>query len=147
MTMESGLTMYVSIVSVISIVIIIITIIIVYLILFILVSSIIMKKKVDFGIFKSIGYKNNQLIEHLIGGFMPSVIISIVLGIILNKIFMIDIYLFIFKCVGAYKVSFVYPITLYIVIGIVIFISTILLQILLSRKIKKISVYSLIKEG
>ena len=44
-------------------------------------------------------------------------------------------------------VSFIYPITLYIVIGIIIFISTILLQILLSRKIKKISVYSLIKEG
>lgn len=146
-SMDSGLTMYISIVSIISIVIIIITIIIVYLILFILVSSIITKKKVDFGIYKSMGYKNNQLVGHLIGGYMPCVIISIVLGIILNKIFMKDIYMFIFKCVGAYKVSFVYPIILYIVIGIVICILTVLLQIILLRKIKKISVYSLIKEG
>lgn len=146
-SMNSALTMYVSIVNIISIVIVIITIIIVYLILFILVSSIILKKKVDFGIYKSIGYKNNQLISHLIGGLIPSMLLSIVFGIIINKLFMKYIYLMIFKTVGAYKVNFVYPIVLYMVIGLVIIISTILLLILLSKKIKKISVYSLIKEG
>lgn len=146
-SMGSALTMYVSIVSIISIVIVIITLIIVYLILFILVSSILLKKKVDFGIYKSIGYKNSQLISHLIGGFMPSIIISILLGIVLNKLFMKVIFMFIFKNVGAYKVSFVYPIMLYLIIGLIIFISTILLQVVLSRKIKKISAYSLIKEG
>ena len=145
-SMDSALTMYISIVSIISIVIIIISLILVYLILFILISSIILKKKVDFGIYKSIGYKNNQLISHLIFGFMPSMIISVVLGIIFNKLFMKEIYLFIFKNVGAYKVSFSYPLILYIVIGIAILISTILLQIFISKKIKNISVYSLIKD-
>ncbi len=145
-SMNSALQMYISIVSIISIVIIVIALIIVYLILFILVSSIILKKKVDFGIYKSIGYKNNQLIMHLIGGFIPSIIISMVLGIVLNKLFIKSIYTFIFKSVGAYKTSFVYPIILYIVIGFSISISVILLQIVLSRKIKRISVYSLIKD-
>lgn len=145
-SMNSALSMYVSIVSVISIVIILITLALVYLILFILVSSIILKKKVDFGIYKSIGYKNNQLISQVVGGFMPSMIISVLIGIIINKMFMKNIYLFIFNNVGAYKVSFIYPLSLYIAIGIVIILSTMLLQILLSRKIKKISVYSLIKE-
>ena len=145
-SMSSALSMYVSIVSVISIVIILITLSLVYLILFILISSIILKKKVDFGIYKSIGYKNNQLISQVVGGFMPSMIISVLIGIIINKLFMKRIYLFIFNNVGAYKVSFIYPLSLYIAIGIMIIISTILLQILLSRKIKKISVYSLIKE-
>ena len=73
-------------------------------------------------------------------------IISVVLGIIFNKLFMKKIYLFIFKNVGAYKVSFSYPLILYIVIGIAIIISTILLQIFISKKIKNISVYSLIKD-
>lgn len=145
-SMNSALTMYISIVSIISIVIIIISLILVYLILFILISSIILKKKVDFGIYKSIGYKNNQLISYLIFGFMPSMIISVVLGIIFNKLFMKEIYLFIFKNVGAYKVSFSYPLILYIIIGIAIIISTILLQIFISKKIKNISVYSLIKD-
>ena len=145
-SMNSALSMYVSIVSVISIIIILVTFALVYLILFILVSSIILKKKIDFGIYKSIGYKNKQLISHLIGGFMPSMIISVLIGIIINKIFMKKIYLFIFNNVGAYKVSFIYPLSLYILIGIAIILSTMLLQVLLSRKIKKISVYSLIKE-
>ena len=145
-SMNSALSMYVSIVSIISVVIILITLALVYLILFILVSSIILKKKVDFGIYKSIGYKNNQLISQVVGGFMPSMIISVLIGIIINKIFMKNIYLFIFNNVGAYKVSFIYPLSLYIAIGIAIILSTMLLQILLSRKIKKISVYSLIKE-
>ncbi len=145
-SMKSALTMYVSIVSIISIVIIVITIILVYLILFILTTSIILKKKTEFGILKSLGYKNNQLISHIIGGFLPGVTISIILGIILSKIFMNSIYTFIFKNVGAYKVSFNYPVMLYITIGLIILFSTIILQIILSRKIKKISVYSLIKE-
>lgn len=145
-SMESASVMYVSLVSVICIVIIVITIMLIYLVLYILVSSIILKRKQELGIYKSMGYKNNQLITQLMGGFLPSVIFSVILGIILNKLYIKNIYFTIFKAVGAYKISFDYPTIIFIIIGVAIVISTILTELLLSKKIKKISVYSLIKD-
>lgn len=145
-SMESASVMYVSLVSVICIVIIVITIMLIYLVLYILISSIILKRKQELGIYKSMGYKNNQLIAQLIGGFLPSVILSVILGIILNKMYIKNIYSIIFKTVGAYKISFEYPMIIFIIIGVSIIISTILIELLLSKKIKKISVYSLIKD-
>lgn len=145
-SMNSVSTMYVSLVSAICIVIIIVTIILIYIILYILISSIILKRKQELGIFKAMGYKNKQLIQQLIGGFLPSVIFATILGIIINKLYIKNIYAVIFNSVGAYKISFSYPTIIFVFIGIAIIISTILIELLLSRKIKKISVCSLIKE-
>ena len=145
-SMNSASSMYVSLVSLICIVIIIITIILIYLVLYILVSSIILKRKQELGIYKAIGYENKQLIIQLIGGFLPSLIISTVLGVILNKIYIKNIYAIIFNAVGAYKISFNYPIMIFALLGVAIVINTIIIELLLSNKIKKISVYSLIKE-
>lgn len=145
-SMNSASTMYVSLVSAICIVIIIVTIILIYLILYILVSSIILKRKQELGIFKAIGYKNKQLIFELIGGFLPSVIFGTIIGIILNKLYINKIYEIIFKAVGVYKISFSYPTIIFVILGLAIIISTIIIELLLSKKIKKISVYSLIKD-
>ena len=73
-------------------------------------------------------------------------IISTVLGVILNKIYIKNIYAIIFNAVGAYKISFNYPIMIFALLGVAIVINTIIIELLLSNKIKKISVYSLIKE-
>ena len=145
-SMNSASTMYVSLVSLICIIIIIVTAILIYLILYILISSIILKRKQELGIFKSIGYKNNQLILQLIGGFLPSVMFATILGMILNKLYINRIYTTIFKGVGVYKISFEYPIIIFVGIAVAIIISTIVIELLLSKKIKKISVYSLIKD-
>jgi len=145
-SMDSAMNMYVLLISVICIVIIVITLLLIYLILYILISSIITKRKQELGIFKAIGYENKQLIRQLVGGFIPSTIISTILGFIISKIYISNIYEIIFKAVGAYKVSFEYPITIFLAIVTLLILSTLIIGILLSRKIKKISVYSLIKD-
>ncbi len=145
-SMISAMEMYVSLVSIVSFCIIIITILLIYLILYIIISGIITKRKRELGILKSMGYRNKELIFELIGGFMPSVIFSTTCGFILSKILMNDIYKNLFKTVGAYKISFSYPILVFLIIAIFIILSTIMLSYFLSKKIKKISVYSLIKE-
>lgn len=145
-SMESATTMYVSLISIVCIVIIIITLLLIYLILYIVISSIIMKKKQELGIFKAIGYKNKQLIKQLVGGFLPSIIIGTVLGLIISKIFMNDIYNKIFMSVGAYKVNFEYPFTLFISLVVLLIFSTVIIATILAKKIKNISVYSLIKD-
>jgi len=69
-----------------------------------------------------------------------------VLGLIISKIFMNDIYNKIFMSVGAYKVSFEYPFTLFISLVVLLIFSTVIIATILAKKIKNISVYSLIKD-
>ena len=145
-SMDSAMDMYVSLVSIISIIIIIITILIIYLILYIIISGIITKRRQELGILKSIGYKSRQLILELVGGFIPSVIFSIALGLVFSKLIMNDIYKQLFKAVGAYKISFEYPMIVFFIVALLLVFSTLIISIILARKIKKISVYSLIKE-
>lgn len=145
-SMDSAMNMYVSLISIICIVIIVVTLLLIYLILYILISSIITKRKQELGIFKAIGYENKQLVRQLIGGFMPCTIIGTLLGFIISKIFMGNIYNGIFKLVGAYKVSFEYPVIVFLIIVFLIILSTIIIGTMLAKKIKKISVYSLIKD-
>lgn len=145
-SMDSAMSMYVSLISIICIVIIVITLLLIYLILYIVISSIITRRKQELGIFKAIGYENKQLVRQLVGGFIPSTIVSTILGLIVSKIFMNNIYTTIFKVVGAYKVSFEYPFIVFLIIAILLILSTIIIGTILARKIKKISVYSLIKD-
>lgn len=145
-SMDSAVNMFISLIKIITIIIIAISLVVIYLILYILISSIIAKRKQELGILKSEGYINRQLIYQIVGGFMPSTIIATMIGVIVNKLLVSKIFDFIFKMVGAYKVSFEYPLFIFVLIGIALVISTIMIGILLSKRIKKISVYSLIKE-
>lgn len=144
-SMESATTMYISLVSIICIVIIAITLLLIYLILYIIISSIIIKRKQELGIFKAIGYENRELVKQLVGGFMPSTIIGTMLGLLVSEIFMRNIYNKIFMSVGAYKVSFEYPFIIFISLVILLIFATIIIATILAKKIKRISVYSLIK--
>lgn len=145
-SMNSAMEMFIPLISIMCIVIIGITLLLIYLILYILLNGIITRKKQELGIFKAIGYENKQLVRQLVGGFIPSSIISTLLGLIVSKLFINDIYSMIFKVVGAYKVSFEYPIFVFAIIVLFLIISTIIIGNILARKIKKISVYSLIKD-
>lgn len=145
-SMEAAMDMYISLVSIICIVILVITILLIYLILYVLISSIITKKRQELGILKSLGYQNRQLILEMIGGFLPSVVGGTVVGLIISELFMSNIYKILFKAVGAYKISFSYPITVFLIVVVLVMTSTFLIASLIAKKIKKISVYSLIKE-
>lgn len=145
-SMDSAMKMYVSLISIILVVMILITLFIIYLILYIIVSSVIMRRKQELGIFKAIGYENKQLVRQLVGGFLPSMLIATILGFIVSKVWMHNIYLKIFEAVGAYKISFEYPLILFLIIVVLIILSTVVIATILARKINKISVYSLIKD-
>lgn len=145
-SMEAAMDMYISLVSIICVVILVITILLIYLILYVLISSIITKKRQELGILKSLGYQNRQLILELVGGFLPSTIVGTVCGLLISKLSIPSIYKFLFKAVGAYKISFNYPITIFLIVTVLVMTSTFLIASLIAKKIKRISVYSLIKE-
>ncbi len=145
-SMDSAMNMYVSLIRIICVIIIVITLLLIYLILYIVISSIITRRKQELGILKAIGYENKELIRQLVGGFVPSTIIATMLGLLIGKICMNQIYTVIFKAVGAYKLSFEYPFVVFFMIVVILILSTMMIAIILAQKIKKVSVYSLIKE-
>lgn len=145
-SMESASISLISMISIISIVIIAITVLLIYLILYILISSIITRTRRELGIYKAIGYRNIQLMRQLVGGFMPSALISTAIGLAVSKLFMNSMYLTVFKSLGIYKINFDYPLLMFFATSIIIVLSTALIGIIISRKIKNISVYALIRE-
>lgn len=145
-SMASAMSMYTSLIGVICLVVIVITLLLIYLILYIIISSLITQRRQELGILKSLGYQNRQLVYQLVGGFMPSAVIATILGFIASKAVMSRIYLGIFRSIGAYKVGFDYPLLIFLLVAICLVLSVWLIGILLARKIKNISVYSLIKE-
>ncbi|MCM1371065.1 MAG: ABC transporter permease [Clostridium sp.] len=145
-SMDSAMEMYVSLISIICTLIMLIALLLIYLILYIIISSIITRRKQELGIFKAIGYENKQLVRQLVGGFIPSAVMGVTLGFLLSRILMSNIYLGIFNTVGAYKVSFDYPIIIFLIVAILLILSVWIIGTIISKKIKKISVYSLIKD-
>lgn len=145
-SMDGASAMYISLVSAICVIIAIVAALLVYLVLYIIISSIILSRKQELGIFKAIGYKSSQLVNSVVGGLLPSVIVATVIGVIVSRLCIDAMFTTIFSTVGAYKISFIYPLAVFIMLGCIIAISATIIGLFLSRRIKKISVYSLIKE-
>lgn len=145
-SMDSAMNMYVSLIGITCIIIIIVALFLIYLILYILISSIITKRKQELGVLKALGYEHKQLVKQLIGGFLPCIVIGTLLGFTVSKIFMASMYNVIFQSVGAYKVSFEYPFVVFLLIVFLVVLGTVIIGIILANKIRKISVYSLIRD-
>lgn len=135
----------VAIISTITIMLVV-TLLIIFLILYVIIKSIIVQRKQEFGIYKAIGYTSKELILQLSESFMPFTIAAVFLSLILAKIYMPILLSKMFNIVGVIKINFEYPIFPLLIAAIILIVITFLLAILISKKIKKISAYSLIKE-
>lgn len=101
---------FVSLAQIITVVIIAISAAIIYLILYIIISGMIISKKQDLGILKALGFVTNNLIIQISTSFIPSSIIGAMMGVIVSKLFLGEMFKLLFNGLGIYKISFVYPI-------------------------------------
>ena len=145
-TRSSVISMYSTVVQALCIFIMTITCLIIFLILYVIIKSIIIKRKQEFGIYKSIGYSNRQLIMQIAGSFMPCAILAVGMSVAICRLYMMQIIKVIFGLIGAMKTNFTIPVTITIAVFLVIISFTLMIAMFLSMKIKKISAYSLIKE-
>ncbi len=143
---ETTKEMYSGLASIIVVVIFVLTILIVLFVLYIVVKTLLVQQKQEIGIYKAIGYSNWQLIFKMVGGFIPSSVLAVLISSILGLIYVPEINQFIFQTVGAMKnnmeVSFVF-LMIFALIQIVV---NFIISISLTMPIKKISAYALIKE-
>ena len=138
--------MYSGIASIIVIVIFVLTILIVLFILYIVIKTLLVQRKQELGIYKAIGYSNFQLMVQMIGSFLPSSILAVLLSSVLGLIYIPQINRFIFQTIGAMKnnmeVSFIFLMIFALIQSAV----NLIISIFLTKPIKKISAYALIKE-
>ena len=120
---------------------------IVLFVLYIVIKTLLVQRKSELGIYKAIGYSNGQLMAQVIGSFLPSSVVAVLLSSVLGMIYVPEIIRFIFCQIGAMKNNMQVSLTFLIIFGLVEILASLIISIGLTKPIKKISAYALIKEN
>ena len=145
-TQSEGQGLYSTIINIVIIAIFFITALIVLLILFVIIKSMIVQRKQEFGIYKAIGYAGRQLVMQLAGSLMPVAIAAVLSSALLGLLYVPIMNNVTFGMVGAVKNNLQVPVGILLLFAAAEIALTFLISLLLAAPIKKIEAYSLIKE-
>lgn len=143
---ENGRTMYAGIVSAVIVVLFMISVLMALLVLYVIINSMISRRRQEFGIYKAIGYTSRQLIVMTVARFIPVVALSSVLSAAAGIWYLPPINRTIFSQIGAIKNYFEIPVFILLIIAVIFTAVSFFISVLLAAPIKKITVYSLLKE-
>ncbi|MDE7107533.1 MAG: ABC transporter permease, partial [Clostridiales bacterium] len=143
-TVESASVVYVSLMTIIVIAMLVFSVIIVAFVLFLLVRTMLNNKMRDYGILKSLGFTTRQLILQTAMSFMPAVILSTVIGLVVCCLIINPLMSLFLSSIGIVKCTFALPIGLISATGLGLVVLSFGLACLLSLRIKKIAPRSLL---
>ena len=138
-TIDAAAGVYVSLMTIIVIAILILSAVIIAFVLYLLVRTMLNNKKRDYGILKSLGYTTKQLILQTALSFMPSIILSTIIGIIVSCLVINPLMSLFLSSMGIVKCTFSIPVAFSTLAGIGLIIISFGIACLLSLKIKKIA--------
>lgn len=122
------------------------TLLIITLVLYMVIKSMIVRRRHEFGIYKAIGYTDEQIMHQIAASFMPSAALGILAGCVISCLTVNPLMTVLFSSMGISRMEFaVNPVPL-ILLGIGIILFSYVISILISSKVKKISVYGLLTE-
>lgn len=142
--LNAGAAVYVSLMTLIVVAVLILSILIIAFVLYLLVKNLISNKKKDYGILKSLGFTTKQLVIQTALSFMPAIIISTVIGLIVSSFLINPLMSLLLGGIGIVKCTFVIPIGLTIGAGGLLILVSFVLACLVSIRIKHISAKSLL---
>ncbi len=138
-TIDAAAGVYVSLMTIIVSAILILSAVIIAFVLYLLVRTMLNNKKRDYGILKSLGFTTKQLILQTALSFMPAIIISTVIGVIISCLTINPLLSLFFSSLGIVKCTFDIPIVFATIAGIALILLSFGIACLLSLKIKKIA--------
>ncbi|MEK3889820.1 ABC transporter permease [Bacillus sp. FSL K6-3431] len=143
---ESQTSMYTAAVFAVMVMVLTITILVVVMILYLVIKTMIIKRKKEFGVMKAIGYSTIQLMNQISISFLPVIITGVTIGGVLGLYFTNPMLSVLLSSAGVKRLDFIihFPTILMICGGILIL--SYIVSMLVSRRIKKISAYGLITE-
>lgn len=138
-TIQASAGVYVSLMTIIVIAILALSVIIIAFVLYLLVRTMLNNKKRDYGILKSLGFTTKQLVVQTALSFMPAIIISTVVGIIISCAVINPLMSLFLSSIGIMKCTFAIPYLFVTFAGIGLILLSFGIACLLSLKIKKIA--------
>lgn len=142
-TLEAACSVYISLMTIIVAAILVISAVVIVFVLYLLVRTMINNKKQEYGILKALGFTTGQLILQTALSFMPAVIVSTVIGLVINTIIINPLTAVFLSGIGIVKCTFPVPAGFIAVAGIGLVAFAFAASCLLSLKIKKIAPRSL----
>lgn len=143
---ESMQMMYSSLITIVAVVLFVIALLIIILILYVILHSMIVSLKTDFGIYKAMGFTSNQLIMQTVGSITPVILFGALLSAVLGTLYLPVMFNGIFGVIGAIKNNFEIPLYILLIMAVALTAVNIVIGVILCRPIKNIAAYSLIKE-
>ncbi|MDE5896734.1 MAG: FtsX-like permease family protein, partial [Clostridia bacterium] len=137
-TMNAAGSVYVSLMTIIVVTILVLSAIIITFVLYLLVRTMLNNKKRDYGILKSLGFTTKQLIVQTALSFMPAIILSTVVGIIVSCLVINPLMSLFLSTMGIVKCTFNIPVVFAAIAGIGLILLSFGIACMLSLKIKKI---------
>ena len=139
--------MYSESTSLIVVVIFVLTTLIALFVLYIIINNTLVQRKQELGIYKALGYSNGQLMVQMIGSFFPASVLAVLLSSVLGMIYVPQIDCFIFQSIGAMKNNMEVSFSFLMIFSIIQILVNLIISVFLTKSIKKISAYALIKEN
>lgn len=137
--LEGSSLVYISLMKMIVIGILVLSAAVITFVLYLLVRTMLNSKKQDYGIMKAIGFTTGQLILQTGFSFMPAVIISTVVGVVVSSWIMNPLIAVFLSGVGIVKCTFTIPAGWIAGAGVGLIVFTFGMACLLALKIRKIA--------
>lgn len=137
--LDGSSKVYVWLVTIIVTAILILSCVIIIFVLYLLVRTLLNGKKRDYGILKALGFTTGQLVLQTAMSFMPSIIISSLVGFIISVQIINPLITLFLSGIGIVKCTFAISLTFNIVAGIGLIAFAFLAACLMSLRIKKIA--------
>lgn len=145
-TMKSQTSMYTSAVLIVMITILIITVLVVVLILYLVIKKMILQRKKDFGIMKAIGFSTAKLMAQISFGFVPIVVIGVVIGGLLGAFYTNTVLELLFSGAGILNVSFTIHVPSIVAVCAGLIVLAYAISMLVSYGIKRVTAHGLLTE-
>lgn len=145
-TLASQTGVYLAVVFMIMVTILAIMALITALILYLVIKTMVLKRKQEFGILKAMGYTTFQIMRQITMIFVPVVIIGVIIGSVLGFTLTNPLLSLLLSNVGVYNARFIMNIPVTIALSLGIIVLSYVISMFVSRGIKRISAYHLITE-
>lgn len=143
---QQGMSEYTTIISKVGIAVFAITILVVILVLYFVINSSIVRQKRELGIQKAIGFTTLQLMNQVSLGFLPPVIVGVILGSILGITQTNAMMSFVQHSMGIMKANYIVTPGWIILFSTAIVIVSYITSMLITYRIRRISAYALVSE-
>lgn len=144
-TIEANVSVYVNIMTMIVFATFALSLIVITIVLYLMVKTFLNHKRHAYGILKSLGFTSHQLMIQTIKSFLSIVAISAMLGFFLSVSIINPLLAIFLRDIGLLICKFIIPFDFLVIFGILFLLYIFMMVYFLSRKIKKITVVSLLK--